>query len=417
MPEVSPRLSLPYIQPSQAQKHVTHNEALQRLDVLTQLNVVEFGAQTPPAIPTAGDTYALGPVPVSEWNGKAGMLAFWDETAWIFITPQEGWRAWGKTEEKLYIYRGSDWAVVHDGMQNLDGVGVGTSYDATNKLAVASDATLLSHNGAGHQLKINKAVLADTASLLYQTNYTGHAEMGLNGDNAFSIKTSADGSSWNESLKIDPVSATVSMRTSGTLRARISDTAFQINVPITGRAVQGNALDTDVGVLMGVGAFGLGATDSGATRVSDGQQELASGFYSGSGGSADASTFPHSSCRYSPFLTLNRRNTTGSYSIRRMYFNKVIPIVDSSTNNGSTWAGGNTLYGTANAVGAVSQSGGSPTGAVIEQGSNANGEFTRFADGTQICVNNNVAITTSPAAFVGTITKIDGDKLWLGRWF
>ena len=36
-------------------------------------------------------------------------------------------------------------------------------------------------------------------------------------------------------------------------------------------------------------------------------------------------------------------------------------------------------------VGTVSQSGGVPTGAIVERGSTANGEFVRFADGTQIC--------------------------------
>lgn len=38
-----------------------------------------------------------------------------------------------------------------------------------------------------------------------------------------------------------------------------------------------------------------------------------------------------------------------------------------------------------NILGTVSQSGGIPTGAVIERGSNANGEYVKFADGTAIC--------------------------------
>lgn len=42
-------------------------------------------------------------------------------------------------------------------------------------------------------------------------------------------------------------------------------------------------------------------------------------------------------------------------------------------------------YGRDNILGTVSQSAGVPTGAVIERGSNANGEYVRFADGTQIC--------------------------------
>ncbi|HCG0886568.1 TPA: hypothetical protein NJH56_002383 [Pseudomonas aeruginosa] len=43
------------------------------------------------------------------------------------------------------------------------------------------------------------------------------------------------------------------------------------------------------------------------------------------------------------------------------------------------------LYSRDSILGAVSQSSGVPTGAVIQRGSNANGEFVRFADGTQIC--------------------------------
>lgn len=42
-------------------------------------------------------------------------------------------------------------------------------------------------------------------------------------------------------------------------------------------------------------------------------------------------------------------------------------------------------YARSTILGTVSQSSGVPTGAVIESGSNANGEYVRFADGTQIC--------------------------------
>ncbi|MFG0501125.1 hypothetical protein ACF8GD_00460 [Pseudomonas putida] len=39
----------------------------------------------------------------------------------------------------------------------------------------------------------------------------------------------------------------------------------------------------------------------------------------------------------------------------------------------------------ADIVGTVSQSGGVPTGAIFERGSNANGEYVKFADGTMVC--------------------------------
>ncbi|MCO7634152.1 pyocin knob domain-containing protein [Pseudomonas guariconensis] len=46
----------------------------------------------------------------------------------------------------------------------------------------------------------------------------------------------------------------------------------------------------------------------------------------------------------------------------------------------------------ADIVGTVSQSGGVPTGAIIERGSNTNGEYVRYADGTQICVTYGRAV-------------------------
>ncbi|MGC4023892.1 MAG: DUF2793 domain-containing protein [Mesorhizobium sp.] len=58
--EETSNLALPYILPSQAQKHVTHNEALRRLDALVQLAVVSRATGTPPASPTEGDRYIVG---------------------------------------------------------------------------------------------------------------------------------------------------------------------------------------------------------------------------------------------------------------------------------------------------------------------------------------------------------------------
>lgn len=57
------------------------------------------------------------------------------------------------------------------------------------------------------------------------------------------------------------------------------------------------------------------------------------------------------------------------------------------------------LFARGNILGTVSQSGGVPTGAIVERGSNANGEYVRFADGTQICYRyvqvDAMAITTA----------------------
>ena len=60
---------------------------------------------------------------------------------------------------------------------------------------------------------------------------------------------------------------------------------------------------------------------------------------------------------------------------------------------------GQAIFNRGNVLGTVSQSAGIPTGSFIEKGSNANGTYTRWADGTQICVSTtavaSLAITTA----------------------
>lgn len=63
------------------------------------------------------------------------------------------------------------------------------------------------------------------------------------------------------------------------------------------------------------------------------------------------------------------------------------------------------IYGRKNIVGIVEMApGGIPNRAIIERGSNANGEYVRFADGTQIC-------TYSAISAAGPITTAEG-AIW-----
>lgn len=190
-PDSSPILGLPFIQPSQAQKHVTHNEAIQTLDILVQTAVEEVGATSPPATPATGTIYALGAGATGEWAGQDGKLAARLPEAWIFLTPLSGWHVFNRADGRLHVFDGSAWKTLSVDLQNLPGLGVGTSFDSSNRLSVRSPNTLFSHDGTGHQLKINKASTSNTASLLFQTNWTGKAEMGLNGNDDFSIKVGA----------------------------------------------------------------------------------------------------------------------------------------------------------------------------------------------------------------------------------
>jgi hypothetical protein len=86
----------------------------------------------------------------------------------------------------------------------LDRLGVGgATADDTNRLSVNSPASLFNHAGAGHQVKVNKASAGDTASFLFQTGFSGRAEIGLVGDDNFQFKVSPDGSTFYSALTID----------------------------------------------------------------------------------------------------------------------------------------------------------------------------------------------------------------------
>lgn len=63
------------------------------------------------------------------------------------------------------------------------------------------------------------------------------------------------------------------------------------------------------------------------------------------------------------------------------------------TNGGRQWGPWGEIYTSQNILGTVSQSNGIPTGAIIERGENANGEYAKYADGTLIMHTVNKEIT------------------------
>jgi len=200
---ISPNLNLPYIYAAQAQKHVTHNEAISALDAIVQLCVLDRDLAAPPDSPDNGDRYIVPHVATGDWSGQDGKVAAFQDDGWVYFAPSNGWLAWVTDEDKIVVWNGASWEpLVADVATSTSLLGINATADTTNRLAVASAATLFSHDGSGHQLKLNKATAGDTASLLFQTDWSGRAEMGTTGDNNFHIKVSPDGSTWHDSIAI-----------------------------------------------------------------------------------------------------------------------------------------------------------------------------------------------------------------------
>jgi len=216
MQDISARHGLPYIMPSQAQKHVTHNEALRVLDALVQASVKSRDTSRAPEAPNEGDFYLIGENAQVEFAGYESAIAGYVDGAWMFISPVQGLVLNVEDEAVSLIFRGDEWEVFGAGgaidfeMPSLTTLGINAQADTLNRFLLSAPASLFNHEGAGHQLKINKASESDTATVLFQSNFSGRAEMGLAGEDHFSFKVSANGSDFTEAMRIDKETAQVS---------------------------------------------------------------------------------------------------------------------------------------------------------------------------------------------------------------
>ena len=206
------RLSLPYIAPQQAQKQVTYNAAMAALDQLVQPVVKSRTTTTPPGSPAEGDCYIVAPAATGAWASKDNRLACFANGGWSFRVPADGWVVFVLDVVELAVCRSGAWAAFTGiGGTGLAKFGVHANADLTNRLAVAADGSLFSHDGTSHRLTLNKASAADTASVIFDDNASGRAEIGLTGDDALHVKVSPNGSSWIEALNIAQASGLVSL--------------------------------------------------------------------------------------------------------------------------------------------------------------------------------------------------------------
>lgn len=105
---VTNNIGLTLLESSQAQKEITINEALVRLDIAMPHVVLEIARNTPPASPNNGDAYVVGASPTGAWVGYAQAIAYYYE-GWRFITPKTGYPLWGIAEGRSYRFTGTQW--------------------------------------------------------------------------------------------------------------------------------------------------------------------------------------------------------------------------------------------------------------------------------------------------------------------
>ncbi|TDR88966.1 DUF2793 domain-containing protein [Enterovirga rhinocerotis] len=212
----TPHLGLPLMAAAQAQKHVTHNEALLALDALIHCAVLDKDLAAAPASPAEGERYIVASSATGSWAGKDGFLATWDQGAWTYLVPAPGFLAYVVDEELPYVFGLGGWEPLSEAiaaLQNLARLGIGTAADEANPFSAKLNAALwtarASPEGGSGDLRytLNKEGAANTLSLLFQAGYSGRFELGLIGSDQLTAKVSADGATWRTAFAVDPSTA------------------------------------------------------------------------------------------------------------------------------------------------------------------------------------------------------------------
>jgi hypothetical protein len=220
MTDTTPNLALPQIIAAQAQKHITHNEALRALDVLVHLAVLDRDLAAPPGLPASGQRWLVAAAATGAWAGHSGQIAAWQDGDWQFYAPQLGWLAYVVDEGALLAWTGIGWVDAISAISSLNNMtllGLGTMADALNPFSAKLNNTLwlarnIAESGTGDlRWKMNKEAAGNTLSMLFQTAFSSRAEIGLTGDDDLRVKVSADGTTWLDALRLDRTSGKLTL--------------------------------------------------------------------------------------------------------------------------------------------------------------------------------------------------------------
>lgn len=109
MTETSARLTLPLLAAGQAQKEMTHNEALTTLDIFVQPVVESVAPAAVPAAPLSGQCWIVGNAAGGPWAGQDGKIAAWTAGGWRFAVATNGMSVWSKADEMIVRRTASNW--------------------------------------------------------------------------------------------------------------------------------------------------------------------------------------------------------------------------------------------------------------------------------------------------------------------
>ena len=141
---------------------MSHNEALQVLDVVVSPAIEGLPLATPPGSPAVGSCYLVAASPTGAWAGQANKLAAFTSGGWRFVAAFDGLAAVVRSSGSTAVYRNGAWEVgkLRGSEVAIDGVKVvgaqqaailaptgGSTVDAQARSAIGSILAALRTHG------------------------------------------------------------------------------------------------------------------------------------------------------------------------------------------------------------------------------------------------------------------------------
>lgn len=298
--------------------------------------------------------------------------------------------------------RAGDWLIVRNQIAVIDSVTSNTALTIETAWVPASASV-----SAYAIARVDDGVRALQATNNLLAAFNAGPAQGRFGDGSAATPGVGFTSQTNTGL-FRPATSVLALSVNGTERLRLTTAGAQLTGLLTGTAVTQSTSDVTAGRLLKVGDYGLGPAITLTSGV-DLNALTASGFYyNPSAGNTPGNNYPASSA--GSLVNIRRTDANWvqeftSYSGNSLA-TQVIRFIRSY--GGAGWSPWVEVVHQGRIIGTVSQTAGVATGAVIQRGSNALGEFVRFADGTQICTRavrvtgsyNVVVSATTPATFL-----------------
>jgi hypothetical protein len=177
----STNLILPYLEAAQAQKHVTVNEAIRALDALVHLSVKDRSLATPPGSPADGDRYLVAlSSATGAWTAKEGKVAVWQDGAWAFLEPREGWVLWVEDEDVLLVYNSASWVAAANAAASV----TAANGSATSTIILEEEITVTASPTNSAFSIPNGAIVLGVSSRVTQalTGTAANWQLGISGE-------------------------------------------------------------------------------------------------------------------------------------------------------------------------------------------------------------------------------------------